>query len=169
MYTQRAFMSVWPVLGAAIVACAFFAGNVAAKDVKVAFQVSTQGLDLKQPAGGASPMPAFSMLRRSSARMVTASTCSPPQTRKVAMRRRSAMNSLRQSAAAHAGLSGNPFASGSCGARDRGAGADGGEVRTAVGRRCAIHAESGKTVSSRFPSSWGRSPHSSSGAAPRRS
>ena len=39
------------VLGAAIVACAFFAGNVVAKDVKVAYQVSTQGLDLKQPAG----------------------------------------------------------------------------------------------------------------------
>ena len=50
MYTQRAFMSVWPVLGAAIMACTFFAGNVAAKDVKVAYHVSAQGLDLKQPA-----------------------------------------------------------------------------------------------------------------------
>lgn len=50
MYTQRVFMSA-SILGAAIVACAFFAGNVVAKDVKVAYQVSTQGLDLKQPAG----------------------------------------------------------------------------------------------------------------------
>jgi UrcA family protein len=51
MYTRRAFMSVWPVLGAAVVACTFFAGDVAAKDVKVAYQVSAQGLDLKRPAG----------------------------------------------------------------------------------------------------------------------
>ena len=32
MYTKIAFMSAWPVLGAAIVACTFFAGSVAAKD-----------------------------------------------------------------------------------------------------------------------------------------
>ncbi len=52
MYTKRASMSAWPVLGAAVVACTFFAGNVAAKDrVTVAYQVSTQGLDLSQPAG----------------------------------------------------------------------------------------------------------------------
>jgi UrcA family protein len=51
MYTQRAFMSAWPVLGTAIVACSLFAGSVAAKDVTVAIQVSTQGLDLSQPAG----------------------------------------------------------------------------------------------------------------------
>ena len=53
MYTKRAFMSAWPVLGAAIVACSLFAGSVAAKDkeVTVAIQVSTQGLDLSQPAG----------------------------------------------------------------------------------------------------------------------
>jgi len=51
MYTKRAFMSAWPVLGATIVACTFFAGDVTAKDVKVAYQVSTRGLDLKQPTG----------------------------------------------------------------------------------------------------------------------
>jgi UrcA family protein len=43
-------MSAWPVLGAAVVACTLFAGSVAAKDVTVAIQVSTQGLDLNQPA-----------------------------------------------------------------------------------------------------------------------
>lgn len=51
MYTKRAFMSAWPVLGAAIVACSLFTGSVGAKDVTVAVQVSTQGLDLSQPAG----------------------------------------------------------------------------------------------------------------------
>ena len=53
MYTKRAVMSAWPVLGAAVVACTLFAGSVAAKDQEftVAIQVSTQGLDLKQPAG----------------------------------------------------------------------------------------------------------------------
>lgn len=51
MYTKRAFTSAWPVLGAAAVACTLFAGSVAAKDVTVAIQVSTQGLDLSQPAG----------------------------------------------------------------------------------------------------------------------
>ena len=51
MYTKRAFMSAWPVVGAAIVACSLFAGSVAAKDVTVAIQVSTQGLDVSQPRG----------------------------------------------------------------------------------------------------------------------
>jgi UrcA family protein len=51
MYIKRVFMSAWPVLAAAIIACAFFAGDVAAKDVKVSYQVSAQGLDLNQPAG----------------------------------------------------------------------------------------------------------------------
>ena len=50
MYTPKAFMGVWPVLGTAIMACTFFAGDVAARDVEVAYQVSAQGLDLKQPA-----------------------------------------------------------------------------------------------------------------------
>jgi len=50
MYTQRAFMSA-SIFGAALVAGTFLAGTVAAKDVKVAYQVSAQGLDLKQPAG----------------------------------------------------------------------------------------------------------------------
>jgi hypothetical protein len=35
MYTKRASMSVWPALGAAIVACTLFAGDVAAKDQEV--------------------------------------------------------------------------------------------------------------------------------------
>ena len=51
MYTKRVFMSGWPVLAATIIACAFFAGDVAAKDVKVSYQVSARGLDLNQPAG----------------------------------------------------------------------------------------------------------------------
>jgi UrcA family protein len=53
MYTKTAVMSARWVLGAAAVACTLFAGNVAADDrtVAVAIHVSTQGLDLKQPAG----------------------------------------------------------------------------------------------------------------------
>ena len=51
MYTKTDVMSAWPVLGAALVACTLFAGNVAAKDQEftVAYRVSTQGLDLSQP------------------------------------------------------------------------------------------------------------------------
>jgi UrcA family protein len=53
MYIKTAFIGAGPVLGAAIVACALFAGSVAAKDQEftVAYRVSTQGLDLNQPAG----------------------------------------------------------------------------------------------------------------------
>jgi UrcA family protein len=53
MYTKTAAMSARSVVGAAAVACTLFAGNVAAKDheVTVAIHVSTQGLDLSQPAG----------------------------------------------------------------------------------------------------------------------
>jgi UrcA family protein len=51
MYTKTEFITAWPVLGAAIVASALFAGSVAAKEVTVAIQVSTQGLDLSRPAG----------------------------------------------------------------------------------------------------------------------
>jgi UrcA family protein len=53
MYTKAAVMSARSILGAAAVVCALFAGNVAAKDhgVTVAIHVSTQGLDLSQPAG----------------------------------------------------------------------------------------------------------------------
>jgi UrcA family protein len=51
MYTKTAFMSAWPVLGAPIVACTLFAGNVAANEVTVAIQVSTRGLDVSQPGG----------------------------------------------------------------------------------------------------------------------
>jgi UrcA family protein len=51
MYTRTSVVSAWPVLGAAVVACALFAGSVTAKEVTVAIQVSTQGLDLSQPAG----------------------------------------------------------------------------------------------------------------------
>jgi len=52
MYTKADAMSAWPVLGATL-ACALFAGNVAAKDQEftVAYRVSTQGLDLSQSAG----------------------------------------------------------------------------------------------------------------------
>ena len=50
MYRKTAVLSV--VLSAAAIACPLFAGNVAAKDytVTVAIHVSTQGLDLSQPA-----------------------------------------------------------------------------------------------------------------------
>jgi UrcA family protein len=53
MYTKTAFMSAWVALGAAAVAGTLFAGSVAAKDQEfaVAYKVSTQGLDLSQPAG----------------------------------------------------------------------------------------------------------------------
>jgi UrcA family protein len=52
MYTKRAFISAFPVAVAAV-ACALFAGSVAAKDdaVTVSIQVSTQGLDVSQPSG----------------------------------------------------------------------------------------------------------------------
>ncbi len=50
---ERAFMSPWPVLGAAIIGCTLFAGAVAAKDqeVAVAYRVTTQGLDPSGPTG----------------------------------------------------------------------------------------------------------------------
>jgi UrcA family protein len=51
MYTRRTVKNIWPALGAAVVAGVLFAGSVAAKEVTVAIQVSTQGLDLSQPAG----------------------------------------------------------------------------------------------------------------------
>jgi UrcA family protein len=51
MYPKTTVMTAWPIFGAAMVACALFAGDVMAKDVTVAYQVSTQGLDLRQPAG----------------------------------------------------------------------------------------------------------------------
>jgi UrcA family protein len=51
MYTKTAVISALPVLGAAVVACALFAGNVEANEVTVAIQVNTRGLDLSQPAG----------------------------------------------------------------------------------------------------------------------
>jgi UrcA family protein len=52
MYTKTAVMSARWVLGAAAVACTLCAGNVAAEDrtVAVALHVSTQGLNLRQPA-----------------------------------------------------------------------------------------------------------------------
>jgi UrcA family protein len=53
MSTKTAVLSAWSVLGVAAVACTLFAGNVAAegREVRVAIHVSTQGLDLNQPAG----------------------------------------------------------------------------------------------------------------------
>ena len=52
MDTKTAFTGV-AVLGAAIAACTLFAGDAAAKDPEftVAYQVSTQGLDLNKPSG----------------------------------------------------------------------------------------------------------------------
>jgi UrcA family protein len=52
MYAKAAVTSARLIVGAATVFCTLFAGNVAAKDhyVTVAIHVSTQGLDLSQPA-----------------------------------------------------------------------------------------------------------------------
>ncbi len=57
MYTKRAFISAWPALGAAIVACTLFAGAAfadppaaPAADTRVA-NVSLAGLDLSTPEG----------------------------------------------------------------------------------------------------------------------
>jgi UrcA family protein len=52
MYTKTAVTSAPSVLGAAAIVCTLLAGNVAASDhrVTVAIHVSTQGLDLRQPA-----------------------------------------------------------------------------------------------------------------------
>jgi UrcA family protein len=51
MGTNRVFVSAFPVLGIAVAACMLCAGGVSARDLTVAFQVSTKGLDLRQPAG----------------------------------------------------------------------------------------------------------------------
>jgi len=53
MYPETTAVSAWRVLGAAIAACAFFAGSAAAEDdaVAVSIQVNTQGLDVSQPRG----------------------------------------------------------------------------------------------------------------------
>jgi UrcA family protein len=53
MKTIKAVMSVGSVVGATVVMCTLFAGNVWAGDheVTVAIHVSTQGLDLSQPDG----------------------------------------------------------------------------------------------------------------------
>jgi UrcA family protein len=53
MHPETTAKSAWPVLGAAIAACALFVGSVAAKDdaVAVSMQVNTQGLDVSQPRG----------------------------------------------------------------------------------------------------------------------
>lgn len=53
MYVKTSHSNALSVLAAAIVACTFFAGDVAAEDrpVSVALQVSTQGLDLSKPSG----------------------------------------------------------------------------------------------------------------------
>ncbi len=53
MCTKITVANAWSVLGAAIVACAFFAGDAVAggHDAKVAYPVNTQGLDLSTPAG----------------------------------------------------------------------------------------------------------------------
>ena len=53
MDTKTAFTSAWAGLCAAMAACTLFTGDAAAKDpeVTVAYQVSTQGLDLNEPLG----------------------------------------------------------------------------------------------------------------------
>ena len=75
---QSSSMSAWPVLGAAIVSCTLFTRAVAAEDQEftVAYRVTTQGLDLNQPAGAHELYSRLSMRRRSSARMACGSTSS---------------------------------------------------------------------------------------------
>jgi UrcA family protein len=51
MYLKIPVMTAWLIFGAAMVACALFAGNAVAKEVTVAYHVSAKGLDLRQPAG----------------------------------------------------------------------------------------------------------------------
>lgn len=51
MDSKKAFTGAVMVLGAAIAACTLPAGSAAAKEFSVAYQVSTQGLDLDKPAG----------------------------------------------------------------------------------------------------------------------
>jgi UrcA family protein len=53
MDAKTAFTCAGTVLGVAIAACTLFSGNAAAKDPEftVAYQVSTQGLDLSAPSG----------------------------------------------------------------------------------------------------------------------
>ena len=53
MYTKSAFIKARSVLGAAIAACTLFAGDVGAsgRPVTVTLKVSTQGIDLNEPAG----------------------------------------------------------------------------------------------------------------------
>jgi UrcA family protein len=58
MFSKPSFMSAWPVLGATVlgatvIACTLFARSAAAEDREftVAYRVTTQGLDVHQPAG----------------------------------------------------------------------------------------------------------------------
>jgi UrcA family protein len=52
MYSKTAFMNSRLIIGATAVAAALFAGSVSAKEpVSVAYQVTTQGLDVSQSAG----------------------------------------------------------------------------------------------------------------------
>jgi UrcA family protein len=53
MHTKSGVMRAWSVLGTAAVACTLHIGNAAAqgREFTVAIHVSTQGLDLSQPAG----------------------------------------------------------------------------------------------------------------------
>ncbi|HLW25461.1 MAG TPA: UrcA family protein [Steroidobacteraceae bacterium] len=53
MYTKTACMGARAVLGAVVIAGTLFAGNVSANgaQVTVSYRVTTQGLDLSQPAG----------------------------------------------------------------------------------------------------------------------
>jgi UrcA family protein len=53
MYTKTAVLNACSLLGGAIIGCTLFAGDVVAQgdEVRVAYQVSTQGLDLSKAAG----------------------------------------------------------------------------------------------------------------------
>jgi UrcA family protein len=53
MFSKKIVMSAWSIIGAAVVGCTLFAGEVAAqgRPVTVTLQVNSRGLDLSQPRG----------------------------------------------------------------------------------------------------------------------
>lgn len=133
MDTKTAFTSAWAGLCAAMAACTLFTGDAAAKDpeVTVAYQVSTQGLDLNEPLGARK---LYSRLEHA-ADVVCAHgmrvDLAPPLEPKGLLRAGARPSGpVRQTAPAHAGLPRDSYAAGSRGVRDRHASAIGVEVST---------------------------------------
>jgi len=51
MTSKEVALSPWPVLGATILACTLVVGSAAARDLTISYRVTTEGLDVNQPAG----------------------------------------------------------------------------------------------------------------------